>query len=464
MKLSRNNRIARVRSLFKEVRPDIEHNFYEIWNNPELPGMEHHATDTLICWLEQEGFVVERKLCGIPTAFSAAWGQGEPVIGLLAEYDALPGVDNDATPFRSPLGKRAGHGCGHNHIGSANIGAAITAKRFLEETGGAGTVKVIGCPAEEILWGKVALLERGAFDEIDLLLTSHGDYQNGVMSRPSQAVWNGELRFKGATGHGGEINQSGALDALEVTMQTVTRLKADHFPDTIVRSVIRKGGDCPTVVPDETRLWFATRTSCFEKAKEVYNFIMDVARRVGDMCRLDVSCLYLSATHGYLPNDVIAETLYGNMEVVGPPMHSNEDLAWQRELVNAVRSSDAFTLDREIGLYKTGIDNYGQDDGEVSWHIPLGRVNWAFPKQVPLHHWAYTALSGHKAGFAGPLMASEVLGLTTIEVMENPEIVEAAKAELEVRRAGKAVPKPRVGAFKSLTENPESFWDASWVE
>lgn len=464
MNFSRTGSVDRVRALFQEIRPDIEHNFLEIWRCPELPGMEFHATDTLAQWLEKEGFEVERNKCGIPTAFSATWGNGKPVVGLLAEYDALPGVDNDATPYRKSLGNRAGHGCGHNHIGSANIGAAITAKRFLEATGGSGTIKVIGCPAEEIVWGKIALLERTAFEDIDVLLTSHGDYQNGVMSRPCQAVWNGEVRFKGASGHGGNINQCGAMDALEVAMQTVTRLRANHFPDTIVRSVIRKGGDCPVVVPDETSIWFSTRTPCFDKAKQVYEFIMDICQRVADMCGVEVSCQYISATHGYLPNDEIAETLYRNMEIVGPPVHSDEHLVWLNELANAVRPGDSFTLDRDIALYNTGTDSYGQDDGEVSWHIPLGRINWAVPEEVPLHHWAYTAMSGHKAGFAGPLMAAEVLALSTIELLENPDIVSAAQKELERRRGQKVLRNARVGAFKSLTENPESFWDASWSD
>ncbi len=150
------------------------------------------------------------------------------------------------------------------------------------------------------------------------------------------------------------------------------------------------------------------------------------------------------------------------MELVGPPAWTEEDLDWQRQLAAAVNPQGGFTLDRDIDLYQQGQDSYGQDDGEVSWQIPLGRVNWAVPEEVPLHHWSYTALSGHPAGFAGPLMASETLALAAVELFTTPDIVESAKAELNQRRAKQSYSRASVGAYKSLTESPESFWDGSW--
>ncbi|WP_339670781.1 M20/M25/M40 family metallo-hydrolase [Dasania marina] len=453
-----------VHHIFDEVRADIEHYFTQIWQCAELPCLEFESVRLLGEWLQKEGFTLERNLSGVPTAFAATWGQGGSTVGFFAEYDALPGVDNAATPYRKPLGNRAGHGCGHNHIGAANIGAAIVAKRYLERNNLPGSIRVIGCPAEEIVWGKVAVLERGGIGKPDVLLTSHGDYQNGAMSRPCQSVFSGEVRFYGDSGHAGISSQCSAMEALQTAMQSITRAQHEHFPDATIRSIIRRGGDCPTVVPSEAGIWFSTRSDVYSRAQDAYDFVMEVCGRVAEENNLGLKREYISASHGYLPNDTLGELLYRNMEIVGPPQWSAEDVAWQQELVKAVRPNGEFSLDRSIAYYQEGVDYYGQDDGEVSWHIPLGRVNWAVPEEVPIHHWSYTALSGHKAGFAGPLMASESLALAAVELFHDSNLIDLAKAELQQRNKGQIPAPPKVGAFDALAQTPELFWDGSWMD
>src|SRR5262245_61454416 len=168
------------RDAWRGVRSEIETHIRELWETPELPLMEARAADALTAWLERHGFEVERGACGIPTAFVARFGRSEgPTLALLAEYDALPGQGNRAVPHRAPDGQRAGHACGHNQLGPAQVGAAIAARAVMESAGLAGQLVVLGCPAEELLWGKLALLDRGAFAGMDALLTSHADYQNG---------------------------------------------------------------------------------------------------------------------------------------------------------------------------------------------------------------------------------------------------------------------------------------------
>src|SRR5581483_3171711 len=242
------------------LRGEIERHFALIWEAAELPNMERISAAALADWLSREGFAVEYGAHGLPTAFVARWRCGTgPRVGLLAEYDALPGTGNKAVPRREPSGTRAGHACGHNQIGAANMGAAIAARRALAAAGIGGEIVAFGCPAEEIVWGKLALQRAGAFDGCDALLTSHADYQNGAISRPCQSVVSGEMVFTGVSGHGGSVRRQNALDAAELAVQSIERLRAHHFPDTSVEHVMRVAGHMPSVTPDEARLWFVTR-------------------------------------------------------------------------------------------------------------------------------------------------------------------------------------------------------------
>ena len=461
----REDLAASVRRHWAAVRGEIERHFAILWAEAELPNMERASAAALCGWLEAEDFQVERAACGLPTAFRASWRKGEgPRIGLLAEYDALPGTGNKAVPRREAGGKRAGHACGHNQIGPANVGAAIAARRAMAETGVAGEIVAIGCPSEEIVWGKLALLKAGAFERFDALLTSHGDYQNGAISRPCQSVLSGEIVFLGESGHGGGVRRQNALDAAELAVQSIERLRAHHYPDTSVEHVLRVAGNMPSVTPDEARLWLVTRHVDFERARDVYRFVVGVAEQAAGICQVEFREQFIAGTRGYLANDTLAKILLGNLERVGLPRYSGEDLAWMESLARATRPKEPFKLDRGLALHTEGHDLYGQDDGEASWHVPLARANWAIPEQVPLHNWACSALTGHRASYPGPLMASEALALTTVELMTTASALEAAKTELERRRAGVTIDPPLLGAYRTMTTAPETFWDATWVE
>jgi aminobenzoyl-glutamate utilization protein B len=225
--------IAAVNGEWAAISGEICELFRQQWDDPELPAMEFRSSERLAAWLSRSGFKVERKVGGIPTAFRARAGQNAgKVVALLCEYDALPGLDNVAEAKRADLGKGAGHACGHNHIGPANAGAAIAAARALGKLGVAGEIWVVGCPAEELLWGKIALLRAGVFDGVDAILTSHGDYQTGVLSRPCQSVCSGEFIFSGEAGHGGQQGHRNALLAAEQVVGLAEELVAREFPAT----------------------------------------------------------------------------------------------------------------------------------------------------------------------------------------------------------------------------------------
>jgi aminobenzoyl-glutamate utilization protein B len=455
--------VAATRDAWRDVRPEIETHIGRLWAEPELPLLEGRAAAALADWLAGHGFEVERGACGVPTAFVARGGTGDgPTVALLAEYDALPGQGNLAVPYRAPDGRLAGHACGHNQLGPAQVGAAIAARRALVAHALPGRVVVLGCPAEELLWGKLALLAGGAFGDVDALLTSHADYQNGALSRPCLACVSSELVFTGVASHGGAARHHNALEALELATQAIDRLRGSRFNGSVIGHVVRVGGLMPSITPAEARLWITVRHESFEAAEAAYGEIVAIARDGARMAGVAVEDQLVAASRGYLPNDVLAHVLDRNCRRVGPPAWSAEDIAWMEALSRACAPAAPFALDRGLALHTAGCDPYGQDDGEASWRIPLGRVNWAIPRGVPLHHWGTTALSGHAAGLAGPRMASEALALTAVELLVDPALIGEARSELTGRVGERPPSPPRLGDFAVMTRAPETFWSATW--
>ncbi len=450
--------------VWSSVRPEIEQLFAQQWVDPELPCMEYRSSARLAEWLEKHGFAVERQAGGVPTAFVARRTVGAgPVIGFLCEYDALPGLGNAASAKREGTGQVAGHACGHNHIGPANAGAAIIAAALCEKLGIAGEIRVIGCPAEEILWGKIALLKAGVFDGIDVILTSHGDYQTGALSRPCQSVTSGEFVFNGEAGHGGQQGHKNALLIAEQVVAAAEKICAETYPGIRLRHVLRRAGVMPSITPAETRVWFTTRGYDFTTTQSAYAAIVTAAEKIALEGGVAFREQFISETRGYLPNDTLGKTLFEVMSSLGPPQWSESDLGFMRSLVASCSPGAEMTLDQGVRYFDSGEDYYGQDDGEVSWRIPLGRVNWAYPEEVPIHHWAWTALSGHPASSPGPLLAARTLAQAAVRLLGAPAIIDAAKGELKERVKGIALGEPRLGAFEVLTKDPQSFWEATWV-
>ena len=456
-----------VRAEWQKIKTKIETLFIEQWNDPELPGLEINSSNRLSNWLEQNNFVVTRSPHQIPTAFianSIKNNKNLPNIGIIAEFDALPSLDNDSSYKYKKTGKIAGHGCGHNHIGPANVGSAIAAKKALETLNLSGNICVIGCPAEEILWGKIALLKKGVFSNLDCILTSHGDYQNGSISRPCQSVVSGEFVFMGKSGHGGQINQNNSLLAAEKTIENIKKDIKAKYPNVLLRHIIRKAGIMPTITPNETRVWVNTRAFDFQEAKQAYNLIIDKAKSISLKDKISFNHQFISETKGYLPNDTLGREFFKVLKIIGAPKWTNKDLEYMEKLVENVSPGTKMTLDKSINYYDKNFDYFGQDDGEVSWHIPLARLNWAYPNEIPIHHWAWTSLSGNKASFAGPLMASETMALMIVNLVKNKSLIKESNNELSKKTQDIHLEMPNIGAFRTLTENPKSFWDGDWIE
>ena len=456
---------ALIHQTIDDLRSEIVALFRELWAHPELPGLEFRSMGHLTGFLEKHGFGVQRRAGDIPTAFTATMRTGRgPRLAFLAEYDALPGLGNSAGTTRDPHPGPVGHGCGHNHIGPANCGAAVAAALAARKLGLAGEISVIGCPAEEILWGKIALLRQGIFDGYDVVLTSHGDYQTGALSRPCMSVANGEFIFLGKSGHGGLAGRHNALEGAEAIVAEVSRRARTEWSDCSIKHVLRIAGIMPSITPDEVRIWFTVRHADIARVRDVYAAIERLSADKAKDMELRFRHQHISESRGYLPNDTLGHLLQDAMECVGPPHWNVDDLAFMTDLAKSCGGGSPLSLDHSTRLYKEGQDYYGQDDGEVSWRIPLGRVNWSYPNDIPIHHWGWTALSGHSAGDAGPLMAAEALANAAVEILAHPEHAKDARAELETRVKGIPLDMARIGAWKTLRENPQSFWNATWVE
>lgn len=459
----KEHEISVTRRIWAGMAKEIERLFAEMWRVPELSAMEYKSADILCNFIGRHGFAVERGVGGVPTAFAARIRNGEgPRVGILIEYDALPSLHNDAVPYRQGNRRLPGHGCGHNHIGPANTGAGITAAKALVELGLQGEIVLIGCPAEEIGWGKLALQAAGVFDELDLVLTSHGDYQNGSLARPCHAIAGGEFRFTGESAHGGKVASRNALETAEAAFAEFDRLRKD-IPDLQLKHVYRHAGITPGVTPEEVRLWSSVRHHDFDIAQQGYQLMVDTYGRIARERGVEFQPEQIAACRGYLGNDTVGRVLDACLREIGPPRWSDEDIQWMEQLSAACDPGAPFNLHRELEYFDSGIDYYGQDDGDISWQIPLGRVNWAYPTNVPIHHWAWTALSGHSSSSPGPLMASEALAMGAIALVLSPATVEAAQAELRMRTGGKQIPGPSPTITDVLVKDPQSFWDATWT-
>jgi aminobenzoyl-glutamate utilization protein B len=448
----------------KRIVSETRNAMRALWERPERPLEEFESSRLLGRWLCDNGFELEYGVGGLPTAFVARWGRCGHVITFLAEYDALPGLGNDCVPYRNALNMQIGHACGHCLLGPANVSAALRVREWLIMTGTAGQVVVIGCPAEELLWGKVALLDRGIFDGADVILTSHADYKNGVPNRPCQSSYHGEWVFEGRAGHAGRDGVGNALAAVERMIQAVGWEANPAFRNIRTSHTIRIGGIAPNIVPDRAAVWWWFRGGSLREVEEAYAAAEEAAAEAARITRTSQQSTLISACRGYLPNTTLSTVLHRAFTELGAPPWRDSDIAWMKQLSTAASPDQSFNLDREVHLLQGGMDPYAQDDGEASWRIPLGRVNWAMPEGVPLHHWSTTALSGHPSGEVGALHCAEVLALAAMRLFDDPARIIAAKDELEEKvKADSPFNSLKYTKNRCFFERPEDFWNGTWL-
>jgi aminobenzoyl-glutamate utilization protein B len=415
----------------------------KIWELAEVGLEEHQSAELLKVQLKQAGFQVKSGLANMPTAFVAEYGSGKPIIGILAEYDALPGMSQKTSPVREPVAEgKPGHACGHSGLGSGALGAALAVKDVMEKHKLPGTIRLYGTPAEETVIGKVYMTLAGVFNDLDVCLHWHPSTDNQPWAGSSKAVISAKFTFKGLSAHAAGSPESGrsALDAVELMNVGVNYMREHVKEDARLHYVITNGGGAPNVVPAEATVWYFVRADSHEDVEKYFDWMKDIAKGATLMTRTKMSLSIDTDCHEIIPNNALSELFYQNLKAVGPPKFSEEDRAFARRLQDPLieQFGTKFPLAIEESVKTLAESNKpskgSTDVGDISWHVPTGGVRTAcFAADSPGHSWQNVASIASPLGEKGIVYASKVIAVTAIKLLESPETVTAASSEWKDR-------------------------------
>lgn len=438
----------------------------KIWEAAEIKYEEVESAALLAGALKDAGFIVEEGIGGIPTAFTARYGSGKPVIGLLAEYDALDGVSQqaDCTTYSPRPETTHGHGCGHHLLGTGVIGAALALKEYLDDYPGGGTLIVYGCPAEEGGSGKPFMARTGCFDCLDVALTWHPGTMNAAMTGSLLANTQLYFRFHGISSHAGAAPQRGrsALDAVELMNVGVNYLREHmEMTDRIHYAVTNTGGVSPNVVQAEAEVLYLIRSRDNESVRELLRRVTNIAKGAALMTETTMDTCFVSAVSNVVPNDVLGQLFYETMEEIGVPTYSEAEreyiMKFRQVIGDEAANNDlgmlpAFDLqtrrklctEHPMGDFilpfepKDLVETASSDMGDVSQIAPLLQLQCAcFCLGTPPHSWLQTAQGISSYAVKGMLFAAQTMVNATIRLMKEPALVEAAQQEHCRRTGGK---------------------------
>lgn len=423
----------------------------QIWNWSEVGYQEEKSSESLQELLKSEGFEVEAGVAGIPTAFVATYGSGSPVIGVLGEYDALPGLSQAAVPEKQPReGVDAGHACGHHLFGVGSAAAAIAMKDWLQKSKKSGTVKFFGTPAEEGGSGKVYMVRAGLFDDTDVVLQWHPGSGNGTGATSTLANKTGKFRFYGVSAHAAQAPHRGrsALDAVEA-MNNMVNMMREHVTDpTRIHYVITQGGRAPNVVPDFAEVYYYVRHPDVQEVKDVWNRIVKAAdgAALGTETRYELEVT--GGVYNILPNEVLSKQMYENIKLVGGVSYTAEETAFAEKIAASLgQYSKPLSTAAEIMPYVSGtVGSASSDVGDVSWAVPtVGMRAATWVPGVAAHSWQAVACGGTTIGVKGMMVAAKSLAITGLDLLTNPKLIEEAKAEWQMKRGNDFKYEPLVG-------------------
>lgn len=412
-----------------------------IWEYAEVGYQETQSTALLQQSLAAEGFSIEAGVASIPTAFVAGYGDGGPVIAILAEFDALPGINQDAIPARLPIdGKAAGHACGHNLFAAGSIGAAIAIKKWLADTGTPGTVKVMGTPAEEGGSGKVYMVRDGLFDDVDIALHWHPGDRNSAAASTSLANRSAKFRFRGTSAHaaGAPDRARSALDGVEAFNHMVNLMR-EHVPqETRIHYVITAGGNAPNVVPDFAEVYYYLRHPDATVVRDIWARIEEAARGAAMGTGTDVDREIIHGNYPLMINETLTLMMDEKLSMVGGVTYNDFEQRFAEEIhASFDRPSLPLGSQEEVQPYAVGQGYFSTDVGDVSVVVPtvgLSTATWV--PGTAAHSWQSTAASGMTIGYKGAQVAAKTLTLAAIELFGNPALRAAAKAEFDRQRGG----------------------------
>ncbi|MFW9854298.1 MAG: amidohydrolase [Candidatus Thorarchaeota archaeon] len=426
-----------------------------IWEYAEIGLLEGKSASLLISILKEAGFQVKKGLANMPTAFIATYGTEKPVIAILGEFDALPGLSQERIPRKKPVREgNPGHGCGHNLLGVAGLAAALAIKEVIQTKNIKGTISYYGCPAEENADAKGGLVKEGYFKDVDISLTWHPSDLNHIYSTNFQAIYSAVFKFQGRSAHAAADPFSGrsALDAVELMNIGCNYLREHIIPGGQVHYTITKGGEAPNIVPDQAEVWYFVRAPNLNQVREIYDRVVKVAEGAALMTETEVEVEFHGGSANLLPNIALENLLYGKMREIGAPSYDPDDYQFAAEIQSTLEANyfdnylttmpqdmkkeveqlrELKLCDRVLPIVGRGITMPGSTDvGDVSWVTPLAQFGTACSViGTPGHSWQFVAQAGMSIGHKGMLFASKVLVLSALELMQNPDLVEEARRE-----------------------------------
>lgn len=411
----------------------------ELWHLAELGYLEEESSTLMINELVSEGFQIKEGVADIPTAFIAEWGQGGPIIAILAEMDALPGINQSNEPFRDLIdNKEAGHACGHNLFGAGSLTAVIVVKRWLEETGNPGRIRLYGTPAEEGGSGKVYLTRAGLFDDVDIAIHWHPADENSAAARTTLANRSAKFRFTGISTHAAGAPERGrsALDGVEA-MNMMANMMHEHMPQQArMHYVITAGGNAPNVVPDFSEVFYYVRHPEPEGVTAIWERLENAARGAALGTGTQVDWEIIHGNNPLLVNEVLATVMDEKLRQVGGVSYTEEEREWA-ERISLTLGSAAKPLDvaQMISPYRKSLGYGSTDVGDVSWATPTVGVRTAtWVPGTSAHSWQAVAASGHSIGYKGTMVAAKAMTLMAVELFTNSALRDAARIEFDAAR------------------------------
>lgn len=424
-----------------------------IWEFAELGYLETRSSGLLVDELQREGFSIRQGVAEIPTAFVAEWGKGGPVIGLLAEFDALPGINQSSAPTRDPVaGKHAGHACGHNLFGAGSLSAAIAIRNWLEATGTPGRVRLYGTPAEEGGSGKVYMARAGLFDDADFVIDWHPADRNSAASRKSLANRSGKFRFRGVSAHAAGAPERGrsALDGVEAMNMMVNMMREHTSMDTRIHYVITDGGKAPNVVPDFAEVFYYVRHSDADEVRALWPRIEAAAKGAAMGTGTEVDWEIIHGNNPTLPLQSLQLMMDGKLRSLEPIEHTADELEWAATIRESLgEDAPELAQAQQVEDYAV-LTGYGSTDvGDVSRAVPTVSVRTAtWVPGTAAHSWQAVAASGHSYGAKGTQHAAKAMVLAAVELYTNPQLRETAKAEFAEARGADYVYESLLGDRK----------------
>jgi len=425
-----------------------------IWNYAELGYQEKQSSNLLAQSLKDEGFVIKKGVADIPSAFIAEFNNGGPVIGILGEFDALPGLAQSTSPFKEVIDNEtgAGHACGHHLFGAASAWAAVAVKEWLVKNNVPGTIRFYGTPAEEGGSGKVYMVREGLFNDVDIVLHWHPDDTNSANSRTSNANKSAKFTFRGISAHAAGSPEQGrsALDGVEA-MNHMVNMMREHIPqESRIHYVITKGGLAPNVVPDLAEVYYYVRHPKMTVVEDLFLRVLKTANGAALGTDTKMSYEVMHGNFSLLPNDTLQKIVHKNLEQLGGVIYNNEENEYASNIYSTfIEPNNKIGTQESVRPFKSS-HGYGSTDvGDVSWNVPTAGFRTAtWVPGTAAHSWQAVASGGTSIGLKGAELAAKTLAKTATEIFLDTSIIDISKNELKYRVGNNFEYKPLLGDRK----------------